>query len=164
MSPTPVAPHITLREPRGGPTTGSVPVSAVSAPGPQLESVVPVTTFINGLVERRTDVVVFQAGESIAELVRIAKASGRSFGLFYGLRIVMKVCSCPEPAAALKALGIATDIVVRQDQGATGPAHGLSGLSLEGSTVAVVHHGERNMELVNSLAQHCRSITELLLC
>jgi hypothetical protein len=76
----------------------------------------------------------------------------------------MKVCSCPEPAAALQTLGIATDIVVWRDQGATGPAHGLSGLSLEGSTVAVVHHGERNTELVESLAQRCRSVAELLLC
>ena len=164
MSPTPVAPHITLREPRGGPTADQELVSAAYRRDLQAEAATQVTTFINGLVERRTDVVVFQAGESIAQLVRIAKASGRSFGLFYGLRNVMKVCSCPEPAAALQTLGIATDIVLRRDEGATGPAHGLSGLSLEGSTVAVVHHGERNMELVNSLAQHCRSITELLLC
>ena len=142
---------------------GGIPVCVPSVSERPADSSAQVRLLVDELIEGRTDVVVFQTGVSVHELARVAASMGCSSELIEGLKNVKKICRGPKPAAALKKLGLSADIAVPEPHTTSDMIAVLSDMPLEGVNVTVVHHGERNIPLIESLTQRCRSVGEIFL-
>lgn len=122
-----------------------------------------VARLIDRLCDGLVNIVVFQTGVSIKELVRVAETLGRTTGLIAGLRGVTKVCRGPKPAYELRHLGLGVDVMVPEPHTTGEMIATLSSIALEGSAIYVVHHGEPNADLIDVLASEPCQVDELVL-
>ncbi len=142
---------------------GGIPVCIPSVSERPADSSSQVRLLVGELSEGRTDLVVFQTGVSVDELARVATSMGWASELIEGLNNVKKICRGPKPAAALKKLGLSADVAVPEPHTTTDMIEVLSDMPLEGVNVTIVHHGERNIPLIESLTKRCRSVGEIFL-
>ncbi len=163
-------PGVALLETRMGPQLanlvrrhGGDPVIIPSVSESPADASADVARFINRLCDNLVDIVVFQTGVSITQLVRTAESLGRTTGLLAGLRNVTKVCRGPKPVHALRQLGLRVDVVVPEPHTTEEMFETLTSMAIDGLSITVIHHGERNGLLIDALASRPRQIDELVL-
>jgi uroporphyrinogen-III synthase len=142
---------------------GGTPVSAPALR--EIESIVDadLTHFIDRLVARAYDAVVFLTGVSVTRLVEHAERIGRRADLISNLGRVTAICRGPKPAAALKAIGVTNTVGAREPFTTAEVLDAIAPLHATHRSFAIVHYGERNMTLVETLRARDYAVDELML-
>ena len=108
-------------------------------------------------------VIVFSTGAGVSALLDEAEKLGRLDELRKALQRGTTVCRGPKPLAALKRAGLNAAIQVKEACTTTEFLAALAPLQLKTRFVVVLHYGERNIPLVESLLGRCAGLQELLL-
>ena len=142
---------------------GGEPVSVPSV----REETVPAGDEVAGLIDELAggtlDVVIFSTGAGVRALFAEAERLGHGEELTEALRRVTLVCRGPKPVAALNERGLPTTLRVREPFTTPELLEALGSLDLAGSGVAVLHYGERNAALADTLTARGARLTELCL-
>ncbi len=108
-------------------------------------------------------VIVFSTGVGVSALLQEAEKLGRLDELRKALQRGTTVCPGAKPLAALKRSGLNSAIQVKEPCTTTEFLSALAPLRLKAQFVVVLHDGERNRPLVESLLGRCAGLQELLL-
>ena len=115
-------------------------------------------------LERETSpVIVFSSGLGVSALFNEARKVDRSIELKEALQRAATVCRGPKPVAALKREGLETSIRVKEPYTTSELLAALDPLPLKERFVFLLHYGERNLLLAESLLGRCAGLQELLL-
>lgn len=107
-------------------------------------------------------VIVFSSGVGVSALLEEAEKLGRLDELRKTLQRGITVCPGLKPLAALKRAGLNHAIQVQEPCTTTKFLAALAPLQLKTQFVVVLHDGERNLPLVESLLGQCAGLQELL--
>ncbi len=115
-------------------------------------------------LERQTyPVVIYSTGVGVTALFNEAKRLDRLDELKDRLRRATTVCRGPKPLAALKREGLEASIQVKEPYTTWELIAALAPLELKQQFVVLLHYGERNLLLVETLLGRCAGLLELLL-
>jgi uroporphyrinogen-III synthase len=114
---------------------------------------------------RRSDIelAVFLTGAGVKALFQEADRLGQGEVLGQELRKVTTVCRGPKPAAALKSYGVAPSVNIASPFTSTELLARLAEVELTGRSVALVHYGERALEVADALRSRGARLYELCL-
>lgn len=111
----------------------------------------PVEAWLRRLAEGRYDDVILFTGEGVARLTNVARRAGLAAEATEGLRRARKIVRGPKPTRALRALGLAPDLV--SDAPTTdGIIATLAGLDLDGRRIGVQLYPGQPATLLDYLA------------
>ncbi len=122
-----------------------------------------VLTLLTHLQRETSPVIVFSSGVGVSALFNEAKKLDRAIELKEALRRSTTVCRGPKPLAALKREGLEPSIQVKEPYTTWELLAALAPLQLKERFVILLHYGERNLLLVESLLGRCAGLQELLL-
>jgi uroporphyrinogen-III synthase len=142
---------------------GGIPLSIPAVRESPLDCSSEVAAFIDQLSGERLSTVVFFTGVGASALAREAEKLGRLEELLSGLRHVQVVCRGPKPVAALKRLDIPVAIKAQEPYTTRELLEALDGLDLRGTSVGVIHYGERNSQVTHYLQNREAHVQELCL-
>jgi uroporphyrinogen-III synthase len=128
-----------------------------------VESKEVVNAFIDALSQHTLSIVVFLTGVGVSALLREAERSERLPELLAGLRNVTVVCRGPKPFAVLRRNEIPIALSAPEPYTTTDLLAVLDTLTVQGIGIGVLHYGERNEALIETLRNRGASITELCL-
>jgi uroporphyrinogen-III synthase len=115
-------------------------------------------------LERETSpVIVFSSGLGVSALFNEAKKADRLIELKEALQRATTVCRGSKPAAALKREGLEASIRVKGPYTTWELLAALEPLPIKERFVFLLHYGERNLLLAESLLGRCAGLQELLL-
>jgi len=123
----------------------------------------PVSTFINHLSDSSLQTVVFFTGVGIKALIAEAESLQRLPELLNALHHVTVVCRGPKPWAVLKRYDVPVTASAREPYTSTELLEVLEPLQLVGTSVGVVHYGERNTLVTQFLREKEANVEELCL-
>lgn len=112
-----------------------------------------VRQLIDRLDDGRVDMVVFLTGAGADSLFAAADGLGRLRELEEGLRWATTVCRGHKPRAALKRRGLPVSVLVPEPYTTTDVIDTLATLSPRDRGVAVIHYGERNLAIGETLGE-----------
>jgi uroporphyrinogen-III synthase len=118
---------------------------------------------LDGLSAGRFDAIVFPTGVSVTRLVERADALGRRAELIASLHRVTTVCRGPKPSAALRTIGITTSVCAREPFTTAEVLDAISPLRATHRRFALLHYGERNLTLVETLRARDATVEEIAL-
>ncbi len=118
---------------------------------------------IDTLTAKQIDLLVMQTGVGVTALFSEAAKLGREDELRNGLTGTIGVVRGPEPFAALRKAGVTDCIQVASPYTTDELIDALCAVDLAGSSVAVVHYGERNQRLAEFLKSVCDSVMDMCL-
>lgn len=144
---------------RQGGHSFSVPVVRETA----VDSAQPVSTFIDHLSDSSIQTVVFFTGVGIKALISEAEHLQRLQELLSALRNVTVVCRGPKPSAVLKHYNVPIASSASEPYTTTELLEVLEPLDLAGTSVGVVHYGERNTLVTQFLRDKGADVEELCL-
>jgi uroporphyrinogen-III synthase len=107
--------------------------------------------------------VVLLTGVAVDSLFQEAERLGRAQELGIELRRVATVCRGPKPAAALKTHGIVPSMNIASPFTSTELLAKLMELDLTGKGVALLHYGERTLDLAQAICERGAKLFELCL-
>lgn len=139
------------------------PVCAPALRESALENKAEVAAFIDHLTGAALQMVVFFTGVGVDRLFRVAQELGRAEELLTALHNVTVVCRGPKPGAALKRLQIPIAASAGEPYTTKDLLEVMEPLPMQGTNVAVVHYGERNIQVVQTLQERGARIEELML-
>jgi uroporphyrinogen-III synthase len=123
-----------------------------------------VGTFIDHLTQHNIQVVIFFTGVGVTTLLREAEELERLPELLDALCKVTTVCRGPKPSAVLKRYGIPITVSANEPHTTTELLQALATLDLQNQGIALIHYGERNADLAQTLQdQGIASLEELCL-
>jgi uroporphyrinogen-III synthase len=122
-----------------------------------------VSAFIDHLSRSSIQIVVFFTGVGITALFREAERLGRLPELLDDLGKVTAVCRGPKPSAVLRRYNVPITINAEEPYTTDDLLIALSQVDVQGKHVAVVHYGERSIQLAEVLQQRGAQLEELLL-
>ena len=122
-----------------------------------------VPAFLDALDDGRVSMVVCLTGVGIARLLQEAQRLGRLDDTLAALRQTITVCRGPKPSAVLRQYGIDAGIRAAAPFTTNEVREALSGVDLDGRSVAVLHYGERNEPLAAALRARGARLAELCL-
>jgi uroporphyrinogen-III synthase len=122
-----------------------------------------VAALIDRLSAGELELVIFQTGVGVTTLIDEAERLARKAELVEALKRVTTVARGPKPTAALSRHGLKPNVVVREPFTTTELIEALQPLAISGKRIAVLHYGERNTALVETLAAGGASLQELCL-
>jgi uroporphyrinogen-III synthase len=128
-----------------------------------LESRREVASFITQLSQHTIDIVVFFTGVGVTALFREAEMLGRTQELLSGLHSVTIACRGPKPSAVVRKQGLPIHANAVEPYTTTELIAALKTLALAGKSVAVLHYGERNIQVTQALLADGASVEELCL-
>ncbi len=142
---------------------GAEPVSVPAVREAALEASAEVAALLDALAGGAIDYVVFQTGVGVQTLLNDAETLGRKDELLAALRHTNVVARGPKPSAVLarNQIGIAATTV--EPHTTAELLEALAQVELNGKTVALLHYGERNAALAESLAARGAVLRELCL-
>ena len=118
---------------------------------------------IDGISDGEFQVVVAQTGVGVFTLFKEAAKLGRESELLTGLRKVVCVARGPKPVAALRKAGVLTPVKVESPYTTDELLETLGEFDLSACGVALIHYGERNEALSETLISVCANLYELCL-
>ena len=118
---------------------------------------------IDGISDGEFQVVVAQTGVGVSSLFKEATKLGRESELLTGLRKVVCIARGPKPVAALRKAGILTPVKVNSPYTTDELLETLGEFDLSVCGVALIHYGERNEALSETLLSACANLYELCL-
>ncbi|HVH43305.1 MAG TPA: uroporphyrinogen-III synthase [Labilithrix sp.] len=119
--------------------------------------------FVDGLDAKAFDAVLFLTGVSVTRLVEQAERLGRRADLVNALARVTTICRGPKPVAALRAIGITASATAREPFTTAEIIDALTPLHATHRSFAIIHYGERNATLVETLRAREAVVEELVL-
>ncbi|GCF10118.1 uroporphyrinogen-III synthase [Dictyobacter arantiisoli] len=143
----------------GGSNIWSVPAVRETS----LMAAQPVNAFIEQICAGSIDLVVFFTGVGVKTLLQEADQLGRREELVAALRKSTVVCRGPKPGGALRQEGIPIAASSPEPYTTHELIDVLTPFELAGKTVAVVHYGERNTEIMEMLRSRDAQVEELCL-
>ncbi len=144
---------------RQGGNSFSVPAVREAA----VDSARPVSAFIDHLSNSSLQTVVFFTGVGVKELIGEAEKLQRVEELLTALHNVTVVCRGPKPSAVLKRYDVPIAASAREPHTSTELIEVLEPLRLMGTSVGVVHYGERNTLVTQFLREKGADVEELCL-
>ena len=142
---------------------GGEPINAPALREVSIDATDEVATFLNYLESGEIKFVVFQTGVAVAGLITEAEKLDRNIELLEALQKVTTICRGPKPTAVLSRNGIKPTLNTPEPYTTTDLIAVMSELDLNNQGVAVLHYGERNAELANSLEASGAKLLELCL-
>ena len=118
---------------------------------------------IDGISDGEFQVVVAQTGVGVSSLFKEAAKLDRESELLTGLRRVVCIARGPKPVAALRKAGILTPVKVNSPYTTDELLETLAEFDLSACGVALIHYGERNEALSETLLSACANLYELCL-
>jgi uroporphyrinogen-III synthase len=122
-----------------------------------------VGALIDGLKFGSIDLIIFQTGVGVMRLLDEADKLNRKGELLEAVRQTTIVARGPKPTAVLARNGIKPDLSVPEPFTTSDLCSVLEPLDLVGKNVAVLHYGERNAALTQSLSSRGVRLRELCL-
>lgn len=120
-----------------------------------------VAALLDAFARKEIGFIVFQTGVGVAALLTEADKLGRQAELLAALADVTKICRGPKPTAVLARNGLKPDVSASEPFTTADLLAVMEPLALQGTTVAVLHYGERNAELTAWLSAHGARLREL---
>lgn len=142
---------------------GGEPYSVPAVREAPLDCRAAVAGFLDGLARGECDTVVFSTGPGATGLFAEAERLGRLPELLAALGGVTVVCRSNKPAAVLRRHGVPIAAMAREPHTTPEVLDALAPLGLDGRRLALVHYGERNVELAVALRARCARLAELCL-
>jgi len=122
-----------------------------------------VAELIAALTAGRIDFIVLQTGVGLSALITEAEQLERREELIVALGKVTKVCRGPKPTAVLARLGLKPDLSAAEPYTTAEVLAALAEFALKDRGVAVLHYGERNTALAETLIARGARLEELCL-
>jgi uroporphyrinogen-III synthase len=116
---------------------------------------------VDALARGEIDVAVLLTGAGVVRLFEHAAESGRADAVAAGFRRATIVCRGPKPAAALRARGIAPNVLVPSPHTTDVLLAALEPIEVRGRRVLVTHAGQITAEPAATLASRGAEVTEL---
>ena len=116
---------------------------------------------VDALARGEIDVAVLLTGAGVVRLFEHAEESGSADAVADGLRRATTVCRGPKPAAALRARGIAPNVLVPSPHTTDVLLAALEPIEVRGRRVLVTHAGQITVEPAATLAARGADVTEL---
>lgn len=132
---------------------GGVPVLAPAVREVPLDAAAAVQSMIERLEGGGIDVVLFLTGVGADALFTAAELTGRVRELSAGLSSATTVCRGHKPRAALRRRGIPISALVAEPYTTTEVIETLNRIGVRERGVAIVHYGERNVVIGDTLGQ-----------
>jgi uroporphyrinogen-III synthase len=123
-----------------------------------------VLALLENLERESSYVVVFSSAVGVSALFAEAERLERLFDLRSALERGTVICRGPKPIDALKRAGVNTAIPAKEPFTIAELSGALAPRRLESQFVVLLHYGERNVALAESLFGHCTGLQELLVC
>lgn len=123
-----------------------------------------VLALLENLERESSYLVVFSSAVGVSALFAEAERLKRLFDLRRALERGTVICRGPKPIAALKRAGVNTAIPAKEPFTTAELIAALAPRRLENQFVVLLHYGERNVPLAESLLGRCAGLQELLLC
>ncbi len=142
---------------------GGEPITAPALREVAIDAADEVATFLNLLQAGEIKFVVFQTGVAVAGLITEADKLDRKAELLNALRKVTTICRGPKPTAVLSRNGIKPSLNAEEPYTTADLITVMKDLNFENQGVAVLHYGERNLELANALEARGAKLLELCL-
>lgn len=109
-----------------------------------------IVEFIKTITKQDIDYMIFMTGPGVFSLMSIAKSCGMEENLIGALQKMNVVARSTKPQMVLKKYGIRTDLVP-QENTAKGVLKLLKNIGMLGKTIAILWHGEYQMQLKEEL-------------
>jgi uroporphyrinogen-III synthase len=122
-----------------------------------------IDVFVDALATGQFAVAVFMTGVGASALLREADTRGRLESVLAALRNATTVCRGPKPAAVLRKHNVQVSITAAEPHTTTEVLQALEGVALSGTSVALVHYGERNDAAATALRARGAVLTEICL-
>jgi uroporphyrinogen-III synthase len=122
-----------------------------------------VAAFIDDLSSHCFQVVIFLTGVGVKALLEEAGRLGRLRELLAGLKQVTLVCRGPKPLAVLSRNGLQVSISAQEPYTTAELLEAMAKLDLSGKGVVLVHYGERDKALAETLRVRAATLRELCL-
>jgi uroporphyrinogen-III synthase len=142
---------------------GGEPVSVPAVREVTLDCGAEVAALIDCLSGGAIDYIVFQTGVGVQTLLNEAEKLGRKEELIDALRRTGIVARGPKPTAVLSRNGLKPNVAVPEPFTTADLLAAMEPLELQNKTVAVLHYGERNAALAESLWARGAQLQELCL-
>lgn len=142
---------------------GGEPVSVPAVREVTLDCGAEVTALLDQLSSGTIDHIVFQTGVGVQTLLNEAEKLGRKEELIEALRRTNSVARGPKPTAVLARNGLKPGVAAPEPFTTADLLAAMEPLELQNKTVAVLHYGERNAALAESLRARGARLQELCL-
>ncbi len=123
-----------------------------------------VLALLENLERESSYVVVFSSAVGVSGLFAEAERLERLFDLRSALERGTVICRGPKPIDALKRAGVNTAIPAKEPFTIAELSSAIAPRRLENQFVVLLHYGERNVSLAESLFGRCTGLQELLVC
>jgi uroporphyrinogen-III synthase len=142
---------------------GGVALSAPALREVAVTDDAPIAKLLDGLTGGEFDAVVLPTGVSVTRLAEHADHMDRRAELISGLKRVTTVCRGPKPVAALRTLGVQASLVAREPFTTAEVLDAIAPLHTTHRRFALLHYGDRNQALVETLCARGASVEEVVL-
>jgi len=138
---------------------GGIPVAAPSVR--EVARPDDVEAFVDGAIERRFAVAIFQTGVGAAALFREAERRGRLREVLDGLGAATVACRGPKPLAVLRRNGVTVHVTTDKPHTTHELLQALTSVEVSGVGALLVHYGERNVTLAEALLARGAKLVEV---
>lgn len=142
---------------------GGEPVSVPAVREVTVDSGAEVAALIDGLSSSAVSFIVFQTGVGVMTLLNEAEKLNRKEELIEALRRTGVIARGPKPTAVLSRNGLKPNVATKEPFTTADLLEAMQPLEIENKTVAVLHYGERNAALAESLTTRGARLQELCL-
>ena len=142
---------------------GGAPVSVPAVREVTMDCSREVAALIDRLRDGEIDFIVFQTGVGVMTLLGEAEKLGRKEELLEALHRTTIIARGPKPTAVLSRNGLKSNVATKEPFTTSDLLEAMQPLDLENKTVAVLHYGERNAALAESLTARGARLQEICL-
>jgi uroporphyrinogen-III synthase len=142
---------------------GLEPVSVPALREETIDCAGEVKALIDALARGDMDYIIFQTGVGVSALLDEAEKLNRRDELIEALKRTQVVARGPKPTAVLARCGLRPTIGAREPFTTTDLINAMRPFELSDKNVALLHYGEPNLSLAESLAYRGARLRELLL-
>jgi uroporphyrinogen-III synthase len=142
---------------------GGVPIVAPAVEEAVLDDELRVAPIIDGLIAGRFEIAVFLTGAGVTFLLDAAARLNKRDALVAALRQPITVVRGPKPAAVLRKEGITPTLLAAEPYTTAEVLDAIASLDVAGRKVALVHYGERNATLAETLRANDATLEEVCL-
>jgi len=128
-----------------------------------IESSPDTAAFVDALCAKRFAVVVFMTGVGASALLKEADTRGQLDAALAALRSATTVCRGPKPVSVLRRHGVQVNVTAAEPHTTVELLQALEAVELRGTTVGLVHYGERNDATAESLRRRGATVGEICL-
>lgn len=142
---------------------GGEPVSVPAVREVTKDNSAEVASLLDSLSGGQIDFIVFQTGVGVMNLLNEAESLNRKEELSEALHRTTIIARGPKPTAVLLRNGLKPNVTTKEPFTTSDLLTAMEPLDLDNKTIAVLHYGERNAALAESLSARGARVEELCL-